>query len=223
MKETLKTIGVAVPCYKGHITNLKSLFDSIEQQTLKPTEVIVSCSSTQPEDIPYKQSDYTFPFKIITTPENRACAENRNIAASALNTDIITFIDADDIMHPQRLEFIQQAFNHNINPVIVMHAHTRNNFTSDIYSTIQLYPSALKKIPCGLTEVIFNKSMCLTNGHPSVLKSIFMDNKFHETAEFLSRDDAIFCSSIVERYFPRNIYIANELTLYLPSHTGGHL
>lgn len=40
-------------------------------------------------------------------------ATNRNIAAKMLDTDIISYIDADDQMHFQRLEIIEKAFVEN--------------------------------------------------------------------------------------------------------------
>jgi hypothetical protein len=40
-------IGVAIPCYYGHIDQLFFLLDSIEKQTILPDKVSVSCSSSQ--------------------------------------------------------------------------------------------------------------------------------------------------------------------------------
>ena len=39
-------IGVAVPCYYGHIQRLYELLDSIEKQTILPDKVVVNSSST---------------------------------------------------------------------------------------------------------------------------------------------------------------------------------
>ena len=46
----MRTIGVAIPCYIYHLQKLKILLDSIQAQTLKPTHVVVSCSSTLPDN-----------------------------------------------------------------------------------------------------------------------------------------------------------------------------
>ena len=35
-------IGVAIPCYYGHIQRLYDLLDSIEKQTIIPDKVVVS-------------------------------------------------------------------------------------------------------------------------------------------------------------------------------------
>ena len=39
-------IGVAIPCYQGHIERLFDLLKSIKNQTILPDKVVVSCSST---------------------------------------------------------------------------------------------------------------------------------------------------------------------------------
>ena len=101
-------IGVAIPAYIGHINRLFELLDSIEKQTRLPDKVVVSCSSTREFN---NNKTYSFPLQIIVTEERQNAAQNRNIAASNLmDMDFITFIDADDIMHPQRVEVLLKVF-----------------------------------------------------------------------------------------------------------------
>ena len=114
----MPTIGVAIPCYHGHITILTTLLDNIEKQSRKPDMVVVSCSGVQ--SMP--QQKYSYPLKIVMTPDKLNTAQNRNIAASMLDTDIISFMDADDQMHFQRLEIIEKAFENDI--VIFLHNYT---------------------------------------------------------------------------------------------------
>ena len=42
-------IGVAIPCYSGHIPKLLCLLNSLEKQTKLPDKVVVSCSSIHHE------------------------------------------------------------------------------------------------------------------------------------------------------------------------------
>lgn len=69
-------IGVAIPCYIGHIDPLFKLLDSIQNQTVIPDEVVVSCSSTKKTDFELncyieKLKKYTFSLEIITTEEKK--------------------------------------------------------------------------------------------------------------------------------------------------------
>jgi hypothetical protein len=52
----------------------------------------------------------SFPPTIVTRRDRRSAAENRNAAARALDTDDISFIDADDEMHPQRTAIVGDVF-----------------------------------------------------------------------------------------------------------------
>ena len=69
-------IGVAIPCYIGHIDQLFNLLDSIQNQTILPDKVVVSCSSSKDSDfnIHYEKIKiYTFTLQIITSEEKKMC------------------------------------------------------------------------------------------------------------------------------------------------------
>ena len=117
----VSTIGIAIPCYIGHLDKLKVLLKSIEDQTVLPDKVVVSCSSTKREHIDIDESEYTYPLMIITHEHKMNASQNRNCAASHLDTDIITFFDADDIMHVQRNQCIISGFNSCANTYALIH------------------------------------------------------------------------------------------------------
>ena len=56
--------------------------------------------------------------KITVNNIHHCQGKNRNIAASVIDTDILTFFDVDDIMHPQRLEIIMNSFEKGIDGFI---------------------------------------------------------------------------------------------------------
>jgi glycosyltransferase involved in cell wall biosynthesis len=218
-------IGIAIPCFKGHITHLKRLFDSIEAQTRKPDMVIVSCSSSKYEDIPYKQQDYTFPFKIITIEEKKSCAQNRNIAGKIINTDIICFFDADDAMHPKRLEFIEQIFIENPLTKLVLHAteQTVNN-PYETYDSLTYDVGKLRRCPWGsvISTTVFSNFKS-HNGHCTVSKECFKDIQFREGFDYYGRDDTIFCTDIIAKYQNEIVYCPYKLSKYYISHTSENL
>lgn len=105
-------IGVCIPGHTDHLQYLQKCLESIEQQTVKPTVISISISSHTSILPPIQCS---IPLKISATP-NAACAgKNRNIAAKAIEdeVDILSFVDMDDWMHPQRLEMAEKAFAEN--------------------------------------------------------------------------------------------------------------
>ena len=104
-------IGVCIPCHKPYIQYIQKCLESIEHQTRKPD--VVSISFSEVDEPPILQS-FSFPIEISITTEKQCQARNRNIAASKIEVDILTFFDADDIMHPNRLASIELAFEQDI-------------------------------------------------------------------------------------------------------------
>jgi glycosyltransferase involved in cell wall biosynthesis len=227
-----KTIGLAICAYKGHIPHLKRLFASIEAQTRKPDMVVVSCSSTEPHEMPYLPESYSFPLSIYTHSEKKNCAQNRNDAASMLTTDIISFMDADDIMHPQRMEIILDSFiKYDI--CIFMHNYKTCHSTSEDQQTVSFSPlstyhfvlNKLYRCPWGSTQVrheVSGKPSNIQNGHVSVLHSILKEISFRETEEYLARDDTIFATDVITKYPNQTSYCSEQLSAYFPSGTYGH-
>ena len=219
-------IGVAIPCYKGHISRLFDLLDSIESQTILPNNVVVSCSSSEEFEM---IKEYSFPLKIITTIENKNASQNRNIAASnLLDMDYITFFDADDIMHPQRIESLLYVIN-NYNSDIILHNYSLTEFSeSDILQElegIKVRVNTLQQSVSGCithVNVYEDRIYKIHHGHVTIKKYIFEEKvRFPEEPEFHKREDCVFCYRIFSLPNINNAYIENNLTYYKPSCTGG--
>ena len=82
------TLGIAIPTYIGHLKYLKEILDLLQNSTVKPNQVSISCSSLGDD---YHINYENYDFEIIFTPtiEVKNPSQNRNIAASKLSTDII--------------------------------------------------------------------------------------------------------------------------------------
>lgn len=217
------SIGVAIPCYKGHVDILQQLLESIEKQTRKPDKVVVSCSSWNEEKFPYSRESYSFPIEFIVHPEKKVVAENRNCAADHLDTDIITFIDADDTMHPQRLEIIEYCFQ-DYNVAILLHNYEQNILQEFItYDPIRnFHLNRLIRCPKGSTNHLdYPKQAIIHNGQPSVPRSIFQAIRFNETPFCYGREDTVFCATIIHRFPNHTAYCPYPLSKYIPSKTCG--
>ena len=217
-------IGVAIPSYYGHIARLFDLLDSIENQTVIPNKVIVSCSSTTFFE---NKKEYRFPLEVIVTEDKKNAAQNRNIAASKLlDMDYITFIDADDLMHPQRIELLLQVFESN-NSDIILHNYFNESttFSPNIFQTIQninMRTHTLIKSGSGCITHINGYNDSIDKIHHSqvtIKKEFFEKVKFPEEPEFNRREDSVFCYIIFSLPNIKNTYIQNELSYYNPSNT----
>lgn len=216
----MPSLGVAIPCYHGHITILKNVLDSIEKQTRKPNMVIVSCSGTTDSDIPYTQEQYSFPLRIITNPNKMNAAQNRNIAATSLDTDIISFIDADDQMHFQRLEIIEKAFIEN-NIVLLLHNFLYGFNNTDVkYDNIlfDINKLGIQSHGYGATH-IEKPSSDIANGHCSIDKNVLNFIKWREGPEYHGREDSVFTADIIRMFPNRTAYCPHILSKYVPSAT----
>ena len=225
-------IGVVVPCFSGHIPHLMCLLDSIEMQTRKPDKVVVSCSSTA-DSIPLPKT-YSFPLVILVTKDKKNAAQNRNIAGKWLlqdeeHIDYITFMDADDIMHPQRIEILVHVFQ-TYNPDIILH-----NFLLGGKECSSVYN--MERIEEGYINIRINALMQCSSGcirhkdfykyigqrihhsQSSVPRHIFEAVKYPEQQEYFGREDCVFCYRVFERENMQTVYIANPLSLYCESGT----
>lgn len=221
------TIGVAIPCYIHHIQKLKGVLNSIKNQTIKPSHVVVSCSSTPADnkDVNELLQIYLpfFQLDIITTPECKNAAENRNIASRHLQTDIISYMDADDIMHPQRLLCIAHAFEHS-DCQIVLHSFdtgTRSETIEFPVYNVNFEYGKLERAQSGCAVHIDDCTKRIHHAHSSISRDVFERIQYREESMFNripglhgGREDALFCGDVLQNVFTKNAYIPMSLSVY---------
>jgi glycosyltransferase involved in cell wall biosynthesis len=217
-------IGVAIPCYKYHIPALKRCLDSIENQTYKPDLVVVSCSSSTDGDIPsYK---YSFPLKIITTNGKKNAAQNRNIATRACDTDIISYIDADDEMHPQRIEIIKHVLQET-NADVLFHNFSKPDEINVEWKTIRDIEIAVNRVfKTNYSEgvdVYGYPPFCVHHSQSSIRRYIFDSIQYNESSESErnpgqinceGNEDSRFCADILLIPNIQTVYVYDKLTRY---------
>jgi glycosyltransferase involved in cell wall biosynthesis len=218
-------IGVVIPCYYGHVNKLFQLLESINSQTIFPNKVVVSSSSTD-ELVIDKQ--YKFDLEIVATTENLNAAKNRNKASSKLSDmDYITFIDADDIMHPQRIEILLHTIKHYDSDIIL------HNFQIEPFNKEQLFEN-FDEIKVRTNTLIQCWSGCIKHidgydvnidkiHHSQVTVKNWILNvvQFPEEVEFNKREDCVFCHRVFSIPDIKHAYVQNKLSYYNPSGTGG--
>jgi glycosyltransferase involved in cell wall biosynthesis len=217
-------IAVAIPCYKGHIQYLKRCLDSIEHQTVRPDEVVVSCSSCTDEDIP--EFNYSFPLRIYTTIERKTAAENRNRAGQECSSDILCFFDVDDVMHPQRLEVIRHCFEDDSECGLVLHNYesTIENKPWTVYENSTVHQNALIPNPKTFGVMTTPTAYPIQHGHVSVSKDVFEMIQFSEDPlddieSGHGKEDSKYCRKIVQWKMCNTAYCFNALSRYIQDTT----
>lgn len=198
-------LGIAIPCYKYHLPKLKRCLDSIMNQTEKPDLVVVSCSSSETSHIP-DFPVYTFPFKMIIFSEFRNASQNRNTASDYLRSNGMThisFFDADDEMHPQRIEFIKKAFLKQPDSELVIHSFWRglqNNEEFKMFDSVPIAENVLVRGKKSQSGVFYshNKSFELHHSQISVPITTLERVKFPEEKEYERKEDSFFCQTLLK-------------------------
>ena len=214
-------LGVAVPCYPGHIPHVLTLLDSIETQTSKPDKVVVSCSSTTEKFI---KKPYSFPLEILLIPDVRNAAQNRNLAGSRLtDMDYITYFDADDVMHPQRIEILRRIFQLTDCDIILHDYSMEQNFSLLNLDTILYRVNSLVQAPSGCIThkdvQYFYKKEQIHHSQSSIKASLLTRVQYPEEKEFCNKEDCVFCYRIFGLHDVHNVYVNHKLSYYKSSNS----
>jgi glycosyltransferase involved in cell wall biosynthesis len=204
------SLGVVIPCHKPYIPFLGQCLDSIEFQSVKPDKVVVVCSSSTPDDIPSSYRDYSFPITIITREDARNQAQNRNEGLSIIGTDVVSFFDADDLMHPHRIQYLRTYMPHTD---FIAHAFvTEGPFRVIRNPTVHL--NRLMRGPSGCVQFNPFRNAIIHHAHVTVRADLLKTFTFDESNTVAGvNEDCLFCGDIVGSG-ARTIYIEEPLSWY---------
>ena len=209
------TLGIAIPTYVGHINLLKRLLYSISKSSVLPNQVSISISSYN-GDLDFEE--YPFELIITKTSERKNPSQNRNIAASKLTTDIISFIDGDDLPHNKRNEYILNSFEYGCDSVVHNYFqnsdHGSNWFETDMDKINYLHEYIDKIFP----DCQFAKSSLHHQdyhcAHISVKKEIFESIKYNESSEIEYSEDSEYTKQLIKNNIKIS-YLSNRLSQYV--------
>ena len=122
------SLGLCIPCHYGHLNRLYILLLSVHLQTRLPTVVAVSISSI-PEDTDLDALVRSvrallpqIPTRVKVSRELQLAGRNRNICMDMCSDmDLVSFFDADDSMHPRRLEVLQTIMTQEPSLALLLH------------------------------------------------------------------------------------------------------
>ena len=215
------TIGIAVPCYVNHSVHIEGLLRNIAASSEKPDRIVISCSSwTRTNDVVFIFEG--IPVEILYTTRVLNAAQNRNRAAKRLTTDLISFFDADDLMHPKRIEYIRGAFENRLDISALYHGYSYDHASKrhDPFWEVgpaNLLPNKLVKDPKAVGI------MALTDppnqfehhhAHVTVRSDIFSHFMFPEHPQYTRLEDSVYGALLVASNVPM-AFLSNVLSRYI--------
>lgn len=103
---------VIVPCIPTHVKFLKNMIYDLSKQTRKPDNIIIALSETSDSEGKQLQNQLQEIFNktyVFPTIHPQKSWDNRDRGAALSDSDVYCFLDADDRVHPQRIEFGMRA------------------------------------------------------------------------------------------------------------------
>jgi glycosyltransferase involved in cell wall biosynthesis len=212
------SVGVVIPCHEPYFKFIPTLLENIDKQSVKPNQVIISCSSwMQTYELNFNYN--TLPVKILFTKEILNQAANRNRAAMYSTADIITFIDADDIIHPRKIEYVINTFQEK-DVDVVYHTFVNehiSNYCNEFNPTFVINSNDYRivKDPIHVGIMIDRDSNIypLHHSHISIRKDVFDKIKFPEDQKYYRMEDSIYGVMLLEKSI-KMAFIHYPLTRY---------
>jgi len=230
-------ITLCVPCIPADIQSgdIFAMLDSVKKQELLPKEIILALSSATPEyvkSVTAALSEAAFPVPLLLTAVMfpRTPGQNRNRASELASGDIISFFDADDLMHVSRIKVLHQAFASQPNLQLALHG--LNNI-DDLSKSRAISYHNVKKV--------FSETLCfmeektrrigqlwissgilsyeITHGHSTVRREML---DYHRFFPIIVGEDCKFVRSIlqeicsVEENSYKGILLDFPFTRYVP-------
>lgn len=236
---TAPSLGIAIPCFAGHARVLERCLQSIARQTRLPDQCAIAfseCTVEQRARLDKLAGELPFPILLDTCFSVRNAAQNRNQAVALLDTDWVSFIDADDEMLPMRMAQVEQVILHS-NTLCILHdthmcrctvapmtveerraledAHPKP-YVSNPYVRQDTTPTTLRDLQRGPS---------IAPGHISLARQLLDEVSFDahyrnpsatEANKYLwIGEDLRFLAAVLQRILPNQLaYLPNKLTIY---------
>ena len=206
----MKTFGYAIPAFSGHVNLLKELVKSIADSTVMPDCVSISCSNYD------KDMQFDVPFKVLFTytKDHKNTGQNRNIAASNLDTDFISFIDADDLVIPERTEYLKRVMEEGSDIVVHRFRGPRCDKTENI--ELKFFKGFIDKLKGKNCFPEASNPGFAYNYHcamPTMTHELYEDFKYNEDQSMNMFADAEFLYRVAKSG-KKIDYVDNVLAIY---------
>lgn len=212
------SIGIAIPCYDKHIHYIPSLLENIASSTVKPDQIVISCSSWIHNELDHFLYN-GIPVQIWYSSQRLNQAANRNRAARLLTTRLISFIDADDVMHPRRIEFLLAMFEQRPDISVIFHDYQTDHVSTRMepfWEEVEPrpLPNPIVKDPERIGIMLVPNEYPIHHAHLTVRKPVFNLFKFDEDWSVYRTEDSVYAATLILHNVPA-LYLNNKLTRYI--------
>ena len=179
-------VSIVIPAYNSK-KYLKQCLNSCINQTYKNIEIILVDDASSEELYPIAKE---YDVKYIRNNKNSGPAFSRNIGIKMSQGELVSFIDADDIMHPQKIELSVKEFKDDV-------GMTCGNYKI-LFNRLTLYPKFYNH-PIDVNWELLMKQNFVASGSTTVRKDVLEQmNGFNE--EYWIAEDYDLWLRISERY-----------------------
>jgi len=175
---------------------------SIQSQTNLPSELVIAMSSATPAEARKLKSDLKGKLPGIghievSLKEGKAFAgENRNRAARKCSKDLVVFADADDGMHPRRLEILASVFQRE-RPKVMLSGFSRGVLPiPELESTFSIIKGDV--LSQQGRSLLARQPHSVHQGQPAVAKSVF--EQVHQKKGLAWGEDVRFLDEVMVRF-----------------------
>jgi hypothetical protein len=138
------------------------------------------------------------------------------VAAKRLDTDIISFIDADDQMHPQRIEALERAFSEPCD--MALHSFFLPEESHLPYPPIESFNIIRNQLqPTSSGCIVLDHVAHIHHAHVSVRREIFEQSPYSEEKDHEVKEDCVFCHRLFNIPGLQTAYLHYPLTKYTPT------
>jgi hypothetical protein len=133
-----------------------------------------------------------------------------------LTTDIVTFFDCDDEMHPQRIQTLLDVFQER-RPDICLHSFWEREENEQPFSQISQVRTVLNRLrraPSGCAILEGSPSVRIHHSQATVSKFVLGRIRYKEDIGHERREDAVFCGDVLAMPGVQSVYIADPLSKY---------
>lgn len=210
---------VLIPCYQPHFKYIPTLLQNIAKSTRKPDRIAISCSSWIC-DTYMRLFIETIPVDIYFHSRPMNAAENRNYAARLATENILTFFDSDDLMYPERIEYVCETLQRGAD--VAYHSYSR----AIMYDPNFIFPS-IEDLTISSSNIVPDPNpwstgiMCdppnglaLCHGHLTIWRNVFSRFQYDESVVRSREEDSLYARTLTCSGEYKIVFIENALSHY---------